>query len=241
MLLAHSGKNLKRTACANAPRLFHALSAYVLAIVVCLAGGCSPSKYRQKADEDANCLTDQKSALAGIEPASFRIDIDPRSRMYDPNDPDLEPMPPDDPTSNLLMQRVDCKKGSRLWNKLPKTPFVENPAWTDYLPLNEKGELVLDLTGAVEMGYLNSPRYQNELEQLFLSALDVSFERFRFDCQFFGGSSIFYTADGERHGRDGINARPFGQSNSQLDVALSRPGNPFRVERFTATGGELVA
>lgn len=199
---------------------------YVLSImiVVCLAMGCTPSKYRQKADADADCLTDQKSAMAGIEPASFRIDIDPRSRMFDPNDPDCEPMPPDDPTSNLLMQRVDHKKGSKLWGKLPKTPFVDNPAWTDYLPVNEDGEVVIDLVGAVEMGVLNSPRYQGELEQLYLSALDVSFERFRFDCQFFGGSDVLFAAAGEDFG---------GASDFTVTNGMS-------LQKLSACGNELV-
>jgi hypothetical protein len=196
------------------------LMAFALLVVL----GCTPSKYRQKADADADRLTDQKSAMAGIEPGSFRIDIDPRSRMFDPNNPDCEPMPPDDPTSDLLMQRVDHKKGSKLWKKLPKTPFVENPAWTDYLPVNEKGEIMLDLVGAVEMGVLNSPRYQGELEQLYLSALDVSFERFRFDCQFFGGTDVLFAAAGEDLG---------GASDFTVTNALS-------VQKLSATGNELV-
>jgi cell division protein FtsB len=201
--------------------------------------GCTPSKYRQQADKDANCLTDEKSALAGIEPASYRIDIDPRSRMFDPNDPDCEPMPPDDPTSNLLMQRVDGMKGSKKWKKLPKTPFVENPAWTDYLPLNERGELVLDLVGAVEMGLMNAPRYQSELEELYLSALDVSFERFRFDAQFFGGSSIFFTSTGERVGNPDLSVPP-GNPSSFFEVNAIDPGNRLRMQKFSATGNELV-
>lgn len=202
-------------------------------IVVATAIGCTPPKYRQAADRDANCLVDEKSSMAGIEPASYRIDIDPRSRMFDPNNPDCEPMPPDDPTSNLLMKRVDGKKGSKKWDKLGKTPFVENPAWTDYLPVDADGKVVLDLTGAVEMGFLNSNRYQSELEELYLSALDVSFERFRFDCQFFGGTSVFYTADGDQ--RTGT-----GNPSSLFEVNTLRPGNRLRFEKLSATGNELV-
>ncbi len=223
-----------RTFCAITRRMSYARCAIMMFAIMCGSAGCTPSYYRQQADEDVDCLTDQKSAMAGYEPASFRIDIDPRSRMYDPNNPDWEPMPPDDPTSNLLMQRVDGMKGSKLWNKLPKTPFVDNPAWTDYLPLNEQGGMMLDLTGAIEMGFLNSPRYQSELEQLYLSALDVSFERFRFDYQFYGGSSVFYTADGE-------NRTGTGNDSSLLEVNTSRPGNNLRVEKLSATGNQLVA
>ncbi|MGI9456716.1 MAG: TolC family protein, partial [Aeoliella sp.] len=70
-------------------------------------------------------------------------------------------------------------------------------------------------------------------EDLYLSALDVTFERFRFDTQFFGGSEIFFTADGrDRSGS--------GNASSLLAVSPARPGNRWRAERLTATGGELV-
>jgi hypothetical protein len=81
----------------------------VLAVACLLAIGCGRPFYRQQADADAYCLTDQKAALAGSSPDEYRIAIDPRSRMFDPNNPDMEPMPPDDPTSNRYMQCVDCK------------------------------------------------------------------------------------------------------------------------------------
>ena len=198
-----------------------------------LFSGCSRPFYRQQADADAYVLTDQKANVVGVDPQAYRIEIDPRSRMYDPNNPDVEPMPPDDPTSNKYMQCVDCKKGSKCWKCLPKTGYVENPSWQQYLPRNDKGEVVLDMRGAVEIALLQSPDYQSELEDLYLSALDVSFERFRFDTQFFGGSEIFLTADGrDRNGT--------GSSSTQFEVSPLRPGNRLRAERLTATGGELV-
>jgi outer membrane protein TolC len=206
-----------------------------LLAVIGLATGCTRTRsfYRRQADREANCLVDQKARAVGSATGEFRIGINPRSRMFDPYNPDLEPMPPDDPAAHRLMQQVDCKKGSRRWRNLPRTPFVDNPDWQQHLPTNAQGEVVLDQRGAVEMALLQSPNYQRELEDLYLSALDVSFERFRFDAQFFGGSSIFYTADGPQ--RSGI-----GQSSSLLDVGPLRPANRFRIERLTATGGELV-
>lgn len=206
------------------------LGAILLAVT---AAGCTRSQYRQQADADAYCLTDQKAAVLDAPFEEFRIEVDPRSRMFDPFDPDCEPMPPDDPLSNRYLQCVDCKKGSKCWRCLPKTPFVENPAWHEYLPRNADGSVPLDLRDAVEVALLHSPRYQNELEDLYLSALDVSFERFRFDTQFFGGSEIFFTADG----RDRTGT---GNSSSFFEVTPSRTGSRLRAERLTATGGELV-
>jgi hypothetical protein len=199
-----------------------------LAVII----GCSRPYYRRQADMDAYCLTDQKALVAGSDPQTFRIEVDPRSRMYDPNNPDVEPMPPDDPTSNRYMQCVDCKAGSKCWRCLPKTAFVENPNWMQYLPRDNSGTVVLNMNDAVLVALRDSPEYQSELEELYLSALDVSFERFRFDTQFFGGSEIFITADG----RD----RAGGDSSTVFEVSPLRPGNRLQARRLTATGGELV-
>jgi hypothetical protein len=130
------------------------------------------------------------------------------------------------------MECVDCKPGSPCWQHVGRTPYVENPTWESYLPRDEQGNVVLDLQGAVQLALLESPEYQEQLENLYLSGLDVTFERFRFDTQFFGGSSIFYTSDGRVRGG--------GNSSSLLEVEPFRSGNRLRAERLTATGGELV-
>jgi hypothetical protein len=153
--------------------------------------------------------------------------------MYDADDPDCPPMPPDDPTSHELMICVDCKKGAPCWRHAPTTPYVDNPEWEDYLPRDAEGHVVLDLAGAVELARLQSPEYQQQLETLYLSSLDVTFERFRFDTQFFGGSSIFYTSDGR-------NRSGFGGSSSELNFSPIAPDNRLRAEKLTTTGGELV-
>jgi hypothetical protein len=101
------------------------------------------------------------------------------------------------------------------------------------LPRDDENNIVLDLPGAVQLALLESPDYQQQLENLYLSGLDVTFERFRFDTQFFGGSSIFLTADGRD--RSGT-----GNSSTLLEVAPLRPENRLRAERLTATGAEMV-
>ena len=195
--------------------------------------GCTRAYYRTQADTEVNCIVDNKSVAAGSAPGEFRIDIDPQSRMFDPADPDCPPMPPDDPVSHQLMHCVDCKPGSPCWMHIDETPYTDNPSWEEHLPRDEEGNVVLDLTGAVQLALLHSTNYQQQLETLYLSGLDVTFERFRFDTQFFGGSSIFYTVDGPR--RAGTPA-----GSSVLEVQPSRTGNRFRAEKLTATGGELV-
>jgi hypothetical protein len=209
------------------------LIALLAICVVASTLGCTRAHYRRQADREVNAILDEKSIAAGSGPGEFRSNVDPRSRMFDANNPDCPPMPPDDPVSHELMHCVDCKPGAPCWKHLGRTPFTDNPGWRENLPRDAEGNVVLDVTGAVELALLESTDYQQQLETLYLSGLDVSFERFRFDAQFFGGSSIFFTADGrERTGT--------GRSSSLLEVQPSRTGNRYRVEKLTTSGGELV-
>jgi hypothetical protein len=220
----------------NSPRRMRALQPIrllVLLAVVAVVGGCTRAHYRRQADREVNAIIDGKAMALGEAPGGYRMDVDPRSRMFDANSPDCPPRPPDDPVSHKLMECVDGKPGAPVWNKMARTARVDNPAWKDYLPRDKDGNVVLDLTGAVQVALLESPNYQQQLETLYLSGLDVTFERFRFDSQFFGGSSIFHTLEGPvRAGKAG--------GSSVLEVSPSDPTNRFRVEKLTATGGELV-
>jgi Outer membrane efflux protein len=205
----------------------------LLITAVGFAGGCTRAHYRRQADHEVNAIIDNKALSLGEAPGGYRIDVDPRSRMFDPNNPDCPPRPPDDPVSHKLMECVDGKPGAPVWNKMATTTRVDNPTWKDFLPRDKDGNVVLDLTGAVQVALMESPNYQQQLETLYLSGLDVTFERFRFDSQFFGGSSIFHTLEGP------VRADKAGGS-SELVVSPSDPTNRFRVEKLTATGGELV-
>ncbi|TWT41397.1 TolC family protein [Botrimarina hoheduenensis] len=210
------------------PRTVRAtLALLTAAVVLASLSGCSRSRARRSADREAYCLIDQKSVVAGKGQGSYRIGIDPCSRMHDENDPDCPPMPPDDPLSHRYMECVDNKRGAKCWREAPRTPYVEARQWRSCLPLDERGKLVLDTEGAVRLGLLHDPGYQRELEELYLSALDVAFERFRFDTQLFGGVSAFYEVDGAL-------------DTSNVIIEPSDFGNRWRLQRLTATGGELT-
>ena len=164
--------------------------------------GCTRSVYRQKADADAYQLVQGKTNAERWPLHNYTIDIDSRSRMFDPFDPDHEPLPPDDPAAHELMHSVNGMSGYPCWHCDGDTDTTENPAWLQSLPLNEKGQVVVDLPTAVQLGFLHSRDYQRELEDLYLSALDVTFERFRFDVQYFAGNGTFYNADGRLRSGD---------------------------------------
>jgi hypothetical protein len=207
--------------------LFAAIFAPGLAALV----GCSPAYYRRQADHEVYGIVDRVGRDPRWPLVDFSVDPDPRSRMANPENPDCQPMPPDDPDSHKLMHCVDGKKGFPCWHAHGDTPYIENPAWLDYLERDENGVIVLNMGDSVKMALLNSPQYQNELEDVYLSALDVTFERFRFDVQFFGGYSATYTADGPER---------FGDSSSTLELATFPPGRDIQMRKFFTTGGELV-
>lgn len=205
------------------PRAIHVL---IIAIVLATVG-CSRNYWRRQADQEAYSLVEDFSVDPRWPLENYTIEPPAASRMYDPGSPDCPPMPPDDPVAHQFMHCVDCKKGSPCWRHYGETPFVENPYWRAYLPLNEKGELVLDRQAAVQTALLHSRDYQFQLENLYLSALDVAFERFRFDVQFFAGNTTFFESLGRIRGG--------GQSRSTLSTSTD-----LQARKLLATGGEMV-
>lgn len=200
------------------------------------ATGCSRAHYRRQADAEAFALTREKvvsphSDLGG----HYSIAIDPRSRMYDPYNPDRPPIPEDDPEAQRYMECVDGKRGWPFWHDNGERPEVANPTWMDYLEFDESGKVVLGGDDAIRLGLINSREYQAELEQMYLSALDVSFERFRFDNQGFAGWQTFFTADGSLRPGSG------GQSSSILQAGTFSNGpRGVAVQKAFTTGSTLI-
>ena len=162
-------------------------------LILGLSVGCHRQYYRKQADQEANCLMAEKSQqLARPAQVPLRIELDRRSRMFNPFDSDFQPMPLDDPASHRFMQCVDGRRGYPMWHAAGVTNTVENPGWWDFLPLDEDGVLVLNSDLAVQIALLHSSDYQRQREQLYLSALDVSSERFQFDTQFLRWSPSVY-------------------------------------------------
>ncbi len=190
--------------------------------------GCSRNFYRTQADWDAYRLIEEKNSGHHWYSGDYRIDIDPRSRMYDPSIPDQVPMPPDDPTANLLLHTIDGKDAYPCWYKNGVTPYVDNPVWAQYLEVDEDGTLILGMNDSVCLARLNSTDFQSNLEDLYLSALDVAFERFRFDTQFFGGTEQ----------RAAFAGRDLSSIGSTSALSLD---HDVQARKLFASGGTLVA
>ena len=205
-------------------------------LVGVLLVGCHRAYYREDADCQVYSLVNQKTSYPNWPLENYTIQTDPLSRMFDPFDPDYPPMPPDDPTSHQLMHCIYCMKGYPCWHANGDTNQVQNPNWMKSLPINDQGKVVLDAPTSLYIARLHSPDYQEQLEELYLSALDVSFERFRFDTQFSGGTGIFSTVTGADRTAVGAFFFPANRnSSSRLDVTSDLGGS-----KLFATGSELV-
>ena len=192
------------------------------------ASGCHRGHYREQADVAAYAAVEGATANPQYQLAGYGIGVDPRSRLYDPTDPDCPPMPPDDPDSHRLMECVDGHRGWKHWERNGNLADVEVSDYRAWLPYDDEGRVKVDLGGVVELARLHSRDYQSQLETLYLSALDVTAERFRFQSQFFGGNLTEFSRVGSiRNGGD--------------DSTTISSGTGLRMRRITTTGGTFVA
>ena len=159
------------------------------------SGGCSRQRYRHQADCEVNELISAVAHDKRWELIDYGLQPSSHSRFFDPYNPDCEPTPPDDATAHRYMHHVNGMCNGD-WDENGRTQFIENPHWQKYLPLHDDGYVTLDKETAFQLAQIHSPEYQTALENLYLSALAVSAQRFQFDTQFYGGSSMFYTSDG---------------------------------------------
>ena len=172
--------------------------------------------------------------------------MDPRSRYFDPTDPDGPPMPYDDPASHLYMHCVAGKKGYPCWHMNGDWYDLENPLWkrllTQYNQVNKDGTVKLTMNGSVCLAQVHSSDYRTQIETIYLSALDVSTERFRFDVQFFGDSTTAFSHVGPNGppGPQGQATATHPETNT-LDVRRRQSGDKtYLLQKEFSTGGELL-
>ncbi len=229
----------------------------LVTLVVFAADGCSRAKYRVQADREAYNTIAERNVYPQWCAADYSIEIDPRSRYYDGYNPDRPPLPPDDPASHRYMQLVDGKRGWKHWHDNGDRPELENPAWraalAEYMAIADDGSVILNVDSALKLAYVNSPSNQTQLETLYLSALDVTAERFRLDTQFFGGYDARYGHNGSLIppavrfdpvlGRFVVNPAIDGEGVENNRLTLGRPfgADPaLQARRRFATAGDLL-
>ena len=86
------------------------------------------------------------------------------------------------------------------WHMYGEWFEYENPRWRElmstYTEFTQDGAVKLSGPSAVRIGIVNSSTYRNQFDMLYLSALDVSTERFRFVAQFYGTTDLNFTHQG---------------------------------------------
>jgi hypothetical protein len=238
-------------------RAYQARITTALLLLLAVIGGCSREKYRRQADREAYDVIAERNVDPRWQTTDYGIDMDPRSRYFDPFNPDHAPMPPDDPASHQYMRVVAGRKGWKHWGDNGFRHSLENPEWKKALPayvaVGAEGAVQLNLDSALKLAYLHSPSHQRQLETLYLSALDVTTERFRLDTQFFGGYDARYEHNGSlippgltyvpALGRFVVSPAFDGDGVENNRVTLGRPfaGDPaLQARRRFATAGDLL-
>ena len=207
------------------------LAAALAAMVACLATGCTRGRFYAQADREVSTLLAEKSCDPRWNlPANYTVRQDERSRFYDVYSQIKPPMPPDDPTAHRFMHCVDGKQGWPKWHANGDRTTLDNPDWrarlSEVVELTESGAVKLTLDSALRLAYLNSIDWQNEQEELYLSALDVSTERFAFDVQFYGGNATAYK-----------NVGPLGVGGPSTTWSTD---TNLQARKYFATAGQLV-
>ncbi len=95
-------------------------------------------------------------------------------------------------------------KGWKHWDDFGSRAQLDNPKWreqlVEYARFNDKDEVILDLDSSLQLALIHSSSYWTQLETIYLSALDVSTERFSFEVQFYGGNGTRFDHLGRLHG-----------------------------------------
>ena len=205
-----------------------------IVLQVCAVIGCHRGYYRRQADAEARRLIAEKTCDPRWDNADGSLEIVPESRMFNPFSSDHAPLPPDDPQSHKLMHCVDGREGFAHWHANGDTDHVENPTWMSYLPVNEKEQVFLTLDRAFQLASIHAPVLQQQREILYLSALDVSLQRFGFDSQLFAGYNSFLTTQGRLR-------NPLTGSRTLLSNSLGLNGGGINLNRLGITGATFAA
>lgn len=187
--------------------------------------GCSRTRYRLAADEESYCLIESRQVDPRWDLPERKIEPSGISRMYVAAEKDCGPQPEDDHAAHRLMQYPDCIDNTKYYSKIATRGNSENPAWLDYLPRDEDGQVKLTQPLAMDLALIHSREYQTEFERVYLSALNLSGNRFEFDTQWFGGLGTGFVGTGSDLG-----------DVRALDVTVNRLG----FTRSLAGGGQFA-
>jgi hypothetical protein len=170
---------------------------------VALLSGCTRCYYRNRADKEVNHILKKKDQFPYWQIEQYHVYPDPRARFGDPTNPDKPPMPPDDLAAKVLSPEGDgWLQLMALWDAANRAARAEQPDEAaanplDWLPGPRNAEAeaeesstrlpgyLLNLEQSSALGLINSREFQTRRENLYLTALPVTLERFAFIPHFF--------------------------------------------------------
>lgn len=169
------------------------MRAFRMLLLLGLLAGCGRAWYHRDADAETYPLIQNRTDSPAVRLG--RTDLTPplMSRLADPSNPDRPPQPPDDMDAHRFMVRPSGLPGYGKWDRDGVADSVEPPGWEQSLNLAPDGRLKLDADRAVELSLRNSREYQTALEEIYLSALALTLNRFEFACRWFAGNTIAYS------------------------------------------------
>ncbi|MDG2127316.1 MAG: TolC family protein [Fuerstiella sp.] len=217
-------------------RFIHTVTCLLVALLLPTMSGCKRSEWSQRADEESySAIAEKQNDERWLLP---RIDInpDPRSRFYDEYDnPDCQPLPPDDPAAHQYMHCVNGINGYKKWHEHGDASSVENLSWlSPYTELVNSANPVdghaaveismLTLNDAVSLAYIHSRTYQTQLESVYLQALQLTGQRYLLGSRFhlgpLGSGGAFFRG---RNGR-GLAGTPNQSLTHGLGIQRLMPG-----------------
>ena len=187
--------------------------------------GCARYEYRRAADREAYCLIESRQHDDRWRVPDRRVEPARHSRMYIGAEQDCGPKPYDDEGAKRYMDFPNCIKNTKYYGRRDTRYNTENPVWVEYLPREDDGRIKLTQPLAIDLALLHSRAYQSQFENVYLSALNLSGNRFEFDVQWAGGVGANFTSTGEDLG-----------NNRELDVAIQRLG----LTRNLPSGGQFA-
>ena len=199
---------------------------WVLLLAACLLTGCSRARYRNWADRETYPIVAERILQPQYDIGRTQVDPDSTSRLFDPFDPDHPPKPPDDPAAATFMAQPGGMRGARNWENDGVTDQIEPEGWEIGLELDEQGILHLNQDRAVEVALLNSRENQTALEDVYLTALALTLNRFEFALQWFGRNSTAFTH--------------FGSGGAPTETNTLSSNSNLGFTRNFAAGGQLL-
>ncbi len=158
--------------------------------------GCTRSKYRIRADREAYCLVESRQFDPLWDLPARTVEPQSESRMRVTAALECAPKPIDDCAAHHFMNCPDGFNNTKYYSKIPTQGHTENPIWIDYLPRDSESQISLTQPLAIDLALLHSRDYQTQFEQVYLTALALSGNRFEFDTQWAGGIGTSFAATG---------------------------------------------